>query len=139
VKPLAVQRVWGCSACSAARRGRALRISHWPARMIDMPLLRALLGRWEMRFKTETPARENVALFRSLNMALSAAILPGNVEVTIYDIGKAIALWVSTFEILAHRLGTSQAAVRFLCVAGAAHPEPASWNALPSPFSSRRS
>jgi len=29
-------------------------------------------------------------------------MLPGNVEVTIYDIGKAIALWVSAFEILAH-------------------------------------
>jgi hypothetical protein len=82
--------------------------AHQPlaARMIDMPLLRALLARWETRFKTETPARDTVALFRSLNMALSAAMLPGNVEVTIYDIGKAIALWVSTFEILAHP-GTS--------------------------------
>jgi len=35
-------------------------------------------------------------------MALSAAALPGNVEVTIYDIGRSIALWVSAFEILAH-------------------------------------
>jgi hypothetical protein len=35
-------------------------------------------------------------------MALSAGMLPGNVEVTIYDIGKAIALWVGAFEILAH-------------------------------------
>ena len=71
-------------------------------RMIDKPLLKALLERWVARFKTDTPGRENVALFRSLNMALSAAMLPGNVEVTIYDIGKAIALWVSAFEILAH-------------------------------------
>ena len=71
-------------------------------RMIDKPLLNALLERWEERFKTDTPSRENVALFRALNMALSAAMLPGNVEVTIYDIGKAIALWVSAFEILAH-------------------------------------
>jgi hypothetical protein len=78
--------------------------AHQPlaARMIDRPLLGALLGRWEARFKSETPALESVALFRSLNMALSASMLPGNVEVTIYDIGKAIALWVSAFEILAH-------------------------------------
>jgi hypothetical protein len=69
-------------------------------RMIDKPLLKALLERWELRFNTDTPTRENVALFRALNMALSAAMLPGNVEVTIYDIGKAIALWVSAFEIL---------------------------------------
>jgi hypothetical protein len=72
------------------------------ARMIDRPLLCALLGRWESRFKSDEPTRENIALFRSLNMALSASMLPGNVEVTIYDIGKAIALWVSAFEVLAH-------------------------------------
>jgi hypothetical protein len=72
-------------------------------RMLDRPLLKALLARWEVRFKTSgAPDRENVALFRGLNMALSAAMLPGNVEVTIYDIGRAIALWVSAFEILAH-------------------------------------
>jgi hypothetical protein len=70
--------------------------------MIDKPLLNALLDRWEARFATENPKRENVALFRSLNMALSASMLPGNVEATIYDIGKTIAFWVSAFEILAH-------------------------------------
>jgi hypothetical protein len=71
-------------------------------RMIDRPLLGALLDRWEARFATESPTRENIALFRSLNMALSASMLPGNVEATVYDIGKTIALWVSAFEILAH-------------------------------------
>lgn len=71
-------------------------------RMIDNPLLKALLDQWEARFTTDTPSRESIALFRSLNMALSASMLPGNVEATIYDIGKAIALWVSAFEILAH-------------------------------------
>jgi hypothetical protein len=71
-------------------------------RMIDRPLLGALLNRWEARFRTETPPREDIVLFRALNMALSASMLPGNVEVTIYDIGKAIALWVGAFEILAH-------------------------------------
>src|SRR5205814_1689779 len=72
------------------------------ANMIDKPLLRELLSHWEQRFKTATPSHGNVALFRSLNMAVSAAMLPGNVEVTIYDVGKAVALWVSAFEILAH-------------------------------------
>ena len=78
--------------------------THQPlaTRMIDLPLLNALLKRWELRFKSPHPDRENVTLFRALNMAVSAAMLPGNVEVTIYDIGKAIALWVSAFEILAH-------------------------------------
>ena len=81
------------------------------ARMIDKPLLKAVLARWDARFKSRAPDRENVALFRSLNMALSAAMLPGNVEVTIYDIGRAIALWVSAFEILAHP-GTSNVGYR---------------------------
>jgi hypothetical protein len=72
------------------------------ARMVDRPLLDALLDRWVTRFATENPTRDNVALFRSLNMALSASMLPGNVEATIYDIGRTIALWVSAFEILAH-------------------------------------
>ncbi len=72
------------------------------SRMVDKPLLNALLSRWEACFSVQAPTRENVALFRSLNMALSASMLPGNVETTVYDIGKAIALWVSAFEILAH-------------------------------------
>jgi len=71
-------------------------------RMIDRPLLDALLRRWQEHFGTDSQRHENVALFRSLNMALSASMLPGNVEVTVYDIGRAIALWVSAFEILAH-------------------------------------
>lgn len=70
--------------------------------LVDRPLLNALLERWKRRFATETPGWGDTALFRSLNMALSAAMLPGNVEVTVYDIGRAIALWVSAFEILAH-------------------------------------
>jgi hypothetical protein len=70
--------------------------------MIDAPLLNALLSRWQARYTTDTPTWKDTALFRSLNMALSAAMLPGNVEVTIYDIGRSVALWVSAFEILAH-------------------------------------
>lgn len=69
---------------------------------IDRPLLTELLVRWEHCFSTTDPAWEYRALFRSLNMAFAAAMQPGNVEVTIYDIGRAIALWVSALEILAH-------------------------------------
>lgn len=69
-------------------------------RMVDRPILDALLARWGERFGSPTPSRENISLFRSLNMAMSAAALPGNVEVTIYDLGRSIALWASAFEIL---------------------------------------
>jgi hypothetical protein len=80
-------------------------------RLVDRPLLEAVLDRWVARFATDTPTLGNVALFRSLNMALSASMLPGNVEATIYDIGRSIALWVSAFEILAHS-GSSQVGFR---------------------------
>jgi hypothetical protein len=72
------------------------------ARMVDEPLLNAILARWKPRFESDTPEWGDTALYRALNMAFSAASLPGNVEVTIHDIGKAISLWVSAFEILAH-------------------------------------
>ena len=70
------------------------------SRMIDAPLLTYLLEHWSARFNNPNPDRKQIALFRALNMALSAAMLPGNVEVTIYDIGRSVALWVSAFEIL---------------------------------------
>lgn len=41
-------------------------------------------------------------LFRSLNMAYHAAAMPGNRDVTLYDLGRLIALWVSACEILVH-------------------------------------
>lgn len=69
---------------------------------IDRPLLTELLVRWERCFTSDTPERSDTALFRSLNMAFSAAMLPGNVETTIYDVGRAIVLWASAIEILAN-------------------------------------
>jgi hypothetical protein len=71
-----------------------------PANMVDKALLPALLERWVALFGSANPSKKDTSLFRSLNMALSAAMLPGNVEVTIYDLGRSIALWVSAFEIL---------------------------------------
>jgi hypothetical protein len=70
--------------------------------MVDAPLLKAILARWKPRFESDAPEWGDTALYRALNMAFSAASLPGNVEATIHDIGKAISLCVSAFEILAH-------------------------------------
>lgn len=70
--------------------------------MIDRTLLHALLKRWPLRYQTEEASWENTALFRSLNMANFASLLPSNAQVTNYDIGRSVALWVSAFEILVH-------------------------------------
>ena len=70
--------------------------------MIDRTLLDALLKRWSIRYRAKDTAWEDTALFRSLNMANVASLLPSNAQVTDYDIGRSVALWVSAFEILAH-------------------------------------
>jgi hypothetical protein len=90
-------------------------ISHMAlaANMIDKALLPALLERWVSRFAAATPSKSDRSLLRSLNMALSAAMLPGNVEVTIFDLGRSIALWVSAFEILTKE-GTCDAVYKLL-------------------------
>jgi hypothetical protein len=82
-------------------------------KMIDKALLPALLERWVARFGSPNPSKRDTSLFRSLNMALSAAMLPGNVEVTIFDLGRSIALWVSAFEILTED-GTCDAVYKLL-------------------------
>lgn len=75
--------------------------THLDRDFIDRPLLDELLSRWQRCYLAETPERDDVALFRSLNMANSAALMPAGVEVTMYDIGRQVSLWVSAFEILA--------------------------------------
>ena len=70
--------------------------------MIDDALLGELLKRWARRYSTEKPHWKDRALFRSLNMANAAANLPGHADITQYDLGRLVALWVSAFEILAH-------------------------------------
>lgn len=72
------------------------------ASMVDEPLLSALLKRWQVRYSGRSPSWKDRALFRSLNMANAAAMLPGHAEITDYDIGRHASLWVSAFEILAH-------------------------------------
>lgn len=68
----------------------------------DRPMLRELLNRWNSRFSATNPTWMERAIIRSLNMAYQAGHLPGGTDVTFYDLGRTIALWVSAFEILAH-------------------------------------
>ncbi|SLN72325.1 hypothetical protein [Oceanibacterium hippocampi] len=76
---------------------------------IDQPLLASLMARWRRRYEVGEPARENVALMRSLNMAYHASLLPAGTETTFYDVGRVVSLWVSAFEILVHPGGNGQA------------------------------
>src|SRR5262245_3487344 len=69
---------------------------------IDQTLHKDLMSRFKRRFTTEKPDWSEIKLFRSLNMANVAAQLPSNGDFTPYDSGRAVALWASAFEILAH-------------------------------------
>jgi hypothetical protein len=68
----------------------------------DRPLQQALLQAWERRFSADTPAQEDIRLFRALNMAFAASTVPSGTEITYYDVGRQLSLWVSAFEILSH-------------------------------------
>jgi hypothetical protein len=76
---------------------------------IDQPLLAALMDRWRRCYTAADPAWADVALFRSLNMAYNASLLPAGTETTFYDVGRVVSLWVSAFEILVHPGGNGQA------------------------------
>jgi hypothetical protein len=69
---------------------------------LDMPLLNTLLARWRSRYGTKKPEWADEALFRSLNMAVAASKMPAGVDLTQFDLGRSIGLWVSAFEILTH-------------------------------------
>jgi hypothetical protein len=71
-------------------------------RDIDTPLLEALLARWKRHYLGRRRDWKDRALFRSLNMAVQAALLPAGVGTTIFDLGRSVSLWVSAFEILSH-------------------------------------
>ncbi|MBU8875746.1 hypothetical protein KQ910_18375 [Reyranella sp. MMS21-HV4-11] len=81
---------------------------------LDAPLLSSLVDHWEKTF-TRSRGRDwkQQALFRSLNMASQAAQIPTSAQVSLYDSGRAIALWVSAFEILVHP-GPNQRADQYL-------------------------
>lgn len=75
----------------------------------DEPLLQELLQRWMARYNVDNPAWENIALFRSLNTANQASLIPGGVDATIHDFGRIAGLWVASFEILVHPGGDGRA------------------------------
>jgi hypothetical protein len=70
-----------------------------PSQM-DQPLLRAILARWKRCFVDGKDSIEGRCLFRALEMARAASKMPGGSDATEYDAGRAVALWVSAFEIL---------------------------------------
>jgi hypothetical protein len=69
---------------------------------IDYPLLGAILARWEDCFVTGNQPIEDRRLFRALEMARAASKMPGGIDASEHDAGRAVAQWVSAFEILAH-------------------------------------
>jgi hypothetical protein len=69
---------------------------------LDEPLLGALVARWERCFASGEESVENRRLFRALDMARAASKTPGGTDASEHDAGRAVALWVSAFEILAH-------------------------------------
>ena len=75
---------------------------HLSKSSLDEPLLEVLVRRWQRRFSVRKAKWSDIALFRSLNMANQAALIPAGTENTLYDAGRSIALWVSACEILAH-------------------------------------
>ena len=69
----------------------------------DWPLLAKLLRAWELRYlRAHTSFKEYEPVFRSLEMAYRALQVPIPNEGSIQDVGTALGLWVSAFEILAH-------------------------------------
>lgn len=78
-------------------------------RDFDEPLLQELLRRWIARYETTNPQWANVALFRSLNMAHHACLLPAGADAVIHDDGRMAGLWTAAFEILVHPGGDGRA------------------------------
>ena len=69
---------------------------------VDRPLLTALLKGWRRCCEAAEPACKDIALFRSLNMAYHASLMPAGTDARLYDVGRLVSLWVSAFEILVH-------------------------------------
>ncbi len=76
---------------------------------VDVPLLDELLDRWRRCYGEPARSWCDIALFRSLNMAHNASLLPAASDETFYDVGRLISLWISAFEILVHPGGDGKA------------------------------
>ncbi|MTI45545.1 hypothetical protein E1178_18225 [Roseibium hamelinense] len=73
------------------------------AHAFDIELLRFLLEAWQSYFLHHVDSHKNIALFRSLNMAHQASLMPSTgLSSEMYDYGRLISLWVSAIEILLH-------------------------------------
>jgi hypothetical protein len=70
---------------------------------VDRPLLQALIKRWEHCFVAGRDSDEDRRLFRALEMACAASRTPGGVDANEHDAERAVALWVSAFEILTYK------------------------------------
>ncbi|MGO9392324.1 hypothetical protein [Rhodoblastus sp.] len=68
---------------------------------VDTRMLDVLVSRWKRHYFGRRRRWKDRALFRSLNMAVQAGLIPANAP-TIFDLGRSISLWVSAFEILSH-------------------------------------
>lgn len=75
---------------------------------LDAPLLDDLLQRWERRYRAERPDWLDVKIFRSLNMAYHASLMPALSDATFLDVGRLVSLWVSALEILVHPGGATE-------------------------------
>jgi len=69
----------------------------------DEYLFKEIVRRWEKYFIDKKSKNwADRVLFRSLEMAYRASVLPFGNQGTIHDYGANIALWVSAFEIMIH-------------------------------------
>jgi hypothetical protein len=68
----------------------------------DEVLFKALMKRWQRHYLTNRQSWQDRALFRSLNMAAQATQPPAGSDLTLYDLCRIAALWVSAFEMLTH-------------------------------------
>ncbi len=75
---------------------------------LDAPILQDLLRCWEHHYGAEKPDWHDVKIFRSLNMAYHASLMPALSDATFLDVGRLICLWVSALEILVHPGGTKE-------------------------------
>jgi len=68
----------------------------------DYYLTRALTARWCRSYQENRDDHFSRALFRSLEIAYTAAAAPMRSNATEYEWGNNLALWVSAIEVLAH-------------------------------------
>lgn len=81
---------------------------------LDRNVMVEMLNAWSRRFGPDPVSWKDTALFRSLNMAFHAGGMPVETDMTPYDAGRALSLWISAMEIIVHPGGTSRGGRRTL-------------------------